>query len=265
MSGDNWDPFKPGTGLKDDYDGTVKEAEFVQTQQGSWALNLTIEAEDGDSPELRLGVGGKASGWTSFDGGETIENEGKARATFNERTGYARFIGAAMKSGAEDVLRSRSTELYGGRGPMNAGLWVGLAFHFEVVHVPSQRPDEEGTWKDVEGGIPTVLPVKYLGDSVPQPGKSAGTGDVKTGRASTKGNPGSSQSTQSSLTNSESGLPAIHHQDLIILHQLANDLDYGSFVDQVMTLKDQGGVSMTRNKAVMAKLGDESWYEELKG
>jgi hypothetical protein len=257
-----WDPFKGDSGLKDDYDGTVTTAEFVQGQRGGYSLELTIADEDQDETTIRLGVG---SGWVSLDGGETVENEGSGKARFNERTGYQRFIGAAMKSGGAEVLRQRSNDEYAGRGPMHAALWNGLQFHFDVVHVPGQRPNGEGVWEDVEGGIPTVLPTKYLGEGAPQQVSSAGVGDAKTGRASTKANPSATQTNSGTAGTSASGSLDIHPKVLEEMTSLAHTLDYGSWVDQVMMMKDDGGTPLAKNRPLMIKLGDESWYEELRG
>jgi hypothetical protein len=244
----NWDPFKGDTGLKDDYDGTITAAEFLQDQRSKWTLQLTVHADDDEEPGIRLGLFGDT--WTSYDGGETVEGPTK-KATFDARSAYHRFMAAAMKAGAEDELRDRSNDIYGGRGPMHAALWVGLRFHFDVINVPGNRQNEAGEWVKAEGGIPVVLPTKFLGTaSAPSATSAAPTS--------------SPASTTTPAAQSNGAGSDIHPDDLAVLKVHASSLEYAAFADKVMTLNGQDGQSMLKNKPVMAALANKDWYESLK-
>lgn len=245
----DWDPFKPDTGLKDDYDGTITSAEFVQVNGGNYALQLVVTADDEEAPEIRLGCG---KGWVSYDGGETVEGP-SAKARFHAMTAYAKFIGSAMKSGAGDELQGRSQRDHQGRGPMHAALWQGLRFHFEVLNEPGDMPDPNGgtKWIPNPEGVNRVAPTKYLGTTE----ESTSSPDSK-----------KTSSAQSSGTaNTTSPSDSIHPADLATLTQHANELDFEPWVDHIMTLKDQSGSLFIKNKPVMALLASKDRYEALKG
>lgn len=226
-----FDIFQPDTGLKDDYDGTIESALFVQQDSGAYAAQLVVAADDGEEAIIKLGVG---KNWSSFDGGETISGA-TTTTRFNNRTAYSRFLTAAMNSGAGDDLRERSEKLYSGLGPCHANFWVGLRFHFDVfIDRDAQRFNEETKkWEKDPDGRPYVSPTKYLG-----------TGSTHTATAPT----------------------LMDAADLELVRGLAETSDdYQSFCQAVIGAQDSTGNPMAKNKTVMAKLADQGWYAELKG
>lgn len=242
---DEYDPFKGDTGLKDDWDGVVISGEFVQQTGGNYALVLTNQADDGDMPEVRLGCG---KGWTSYDGGETVEGA-STKPRFHVMTAIQKFYTDAIAAGAGEELMKRNREL-NNRGPFTAGLTVGMRFHWEVVNEPGQR-NVDGVWTDVEGGIARLKVTKYLG-TVDAPA----AGHVQ---PSPSGAPSTTPASNGSSTSTE-----INPTDIQTLTQLAKSHPYGDFTDEVMSTKDSSGSVFLKNKPVMALLGDEAWYEGLR-
>ena len=234
-----FDPFIGDTGLKDDYDGTIDSALFVQSDQGSWQLQLVIKADDGEEPVIKLGIGAK-SGFTSYDGGESVQGP-STESRFNSSTGYFKFLNAAMRCGAAEELKTRSARLYDDHGPMHANSWVGLRFHFDVIYdLNANRPnDETGKWekiKDEQGnvvGAPVITPTKYLGvaESLPANGQGSLMDNADLEKLTT-----AAQSSES----------------------------YSQFAMMVMELIDADGNPMAKNKTVMSRLADQTWYEGLR-
>lgn len=245
------DEFKGDTGLKDDYNGTITTAEFTQGQRGNWNLHLVITAEDGDEVEQNYSVGGADKGWTSYDGGETIEGPSQ-KARFHDRSTVQQFIYAAMAAGAEDELRNRSQTLYGSRGPFHAALWQGLSFHWDVVKEKQNRPDEQQQWHEVE--VDVMRPTKFLGTSG---GRSPRTPANQT---TAQGGTGSNAPTQAPSSNGSDA-----DTDTIILKGLARTAtDHGHFADLVMEAADSAGEPFLKNKPVMKQLAQKEWFEALR-
>jgi hypothetical protein len=222
-----YNPFEGDTGLKSDYDGTIDSALFIQEQNG-WRLNLVIEADDGESAVLKLGVG---KAFTSIDGGETVQVPGSNTPKYNSNTAMYRFMRAAMDAGAGEVLMDRSEKLYEGLGPFHANMWVGLRFHFDVeMDMDAQRMNEAGGWEKVEGGRPWIKPTEYLG-----------------------------------LVEEKKAEGAINDADMASLVATAKAAtDHRDFMTKVMGLEADDGTKMAKNTAVVVRLKDESWFEALK-
>jgi hypothetical protein len=243
-----WD--SPDSGLKEDFTGTIFEAEWVQGQRGGYSLQLKILADDEEVVQVNLGAG---KDWVSYDGGESVKGPGP-RAKFNERSGMWRWISAAVKAGAGDELKRRDRERFNGKGPLYAAVWLGLRFHFDVVKEPGDRPDEKGEWKPVEGGIPAIRPVKYLGSGEESEKE---TPKVETQKLTRTKRP--------APTTTPSNGADISENDLEILKGLATrHNDYGQFADAVMETEDSAGVVFAKNRNVMMRLSREEWFEELR-
>lgn len=240
------DEFRGDTGLKDDFDGVISSAEFIQTQRGNWALQLKIEAEDGDEVEQQYSVGGADKGWTSYNGGETIEGA-TAKSRYHIQSSIQKFIDVVMKvDGAGQELKTRSARDFGKRGPFHAALWTGLKFHWDVVDEMKARQDQETKeWKDVP--TPTMRPTKFIGV----------TGAPALPALSSAPTPSAASTNQEASD--------ITTPDLTTLRILANQHeDHGAFADAVMQAKDSGGMLFLKNRPVMQKLADKQWYESLK-
>lgn len=247
---DNYDPFKPDTGLKDDFDGTVITEEFKQSDYGNYGLVLTVEADDGEVIELRpLGCG---KDWKSVDGGESVEGP-SAKSTFHVNTGMSDWISFAMKAGAEEELRRRSKDEFSGRGPMHAGLWHIMRFHFDVVEQKANRQNRETKeWEEVTVNV--VRPTKYLGTATEV--KSSGTPSPSTA---------STSSVSQTAFHSNGANTTIHPTDLATLQTLAQQHPFTKWVDKAMMLKGVDGELLLRNNAVKAMLSSEEQYNSLRG
>lgn len=230
--------FEPDTGLKEDYDGTIVDASFVQGDNLGWSLQLTILADDGDEITPKFSLGAK-SGFTSYDGGETVQGPSPT-TKLKESTSFYKFMNQCAKAGAAEDMKNRSDTLYDERGPLHAKFWVGFRFHFDVImDKTARRPnDETGQWdlvRDATGavvGAPISIPTRYLG-----------IGSVDNGH-------------QSSL---------MDNADLETITHLASITDdFTSFAQAVLDMKDSHGQPMAKNKTIMGKL-NQKWYEELRG
>lgn len=246
------DEFSGDTGLKENFDGTITSPEFTQSQRGNWGLHFTIAADDGEEVERTYSVGGADKGWTSYDGGETIEGP-SAKARFHVRSSIQKFIDDCMTAGAGDALRERSKTQFNSRGPFHAALWNGLRFHWDVVQRTEPSRTESGEWVDKETDV--MVPVKFLGvaggvQQSPQPAaQAAPTGD--------------SQAASQAAVAASNGAD-IHEMDLKMLKGLAKSAnDHGNFADLVMEAADHAGEPFIKNKAVMKKIGQEDFYNGL--
>lgn len=241
------DEFTGDSGLKDDWDGTITEAEFEQGQRGNWQLKLHVAADDQDDQEFIYSVGGKDKGWSSFDGGETIQGP-SAKARFHVKSGIQKFIDAAMKTDASEELKQRSKNLYDSRGPFHAALWVGLKFHWDVVEEDGQRSDSEGVWHDEK--VQAVRPTRFLG---------AGTAATST---SSSGPATTTNGTAAASSNGSTATDSISEADLKTLTRLAKmHDDHGEFVDAVMDESSESGEKFIKNKPIMKLIGKKDWYQ----
>ncbi len=244
---DEWNPFTPGTGLKDDFDATIIRGQFVPDPQSTRVtLKLWLDCDDGEEYELRLGLG---NDWDTFDGGDSVKHPKGDRQLFHHNTQYSDFIVHAMNAGAQDAMFAHNKN-YNDMGPRFAAFWVGFRFHFNVLQRPSSKRSEkvnedgtkEVTWEDIEVG--RVLPTKYLGIA----------GDVVVG---------TDAAAPSAPTNSD---------PLAVLDQISQGkvraaaksaADYGAFIDLMLALTDNNDVPIMDYDDVQRAVADESWYAAL--
>jgi hypothetical protein len=261
---DEFDPYKPGSGLKSDFDGWIKDGVFTSEQYGT-VLILMTDTDDGEEYPVRYAVG---SGWDTFDGGETVQHPAGARQLFAASSGYSDFMVFAMDNGAKDVLYLRVKD---GLGPRHAGNYNGLGFHWDMVERPTRRPklDEEGqrmkddrgrdVWEN--GTVQRLLPVRFLGVRDVQaslPGVSGATSGVSGVAA-----PASSAST-SSDSNSDDPLTRLDLVTAAKVRKAARTSgDYITFVDVMLELTDGNDASIMEYDVIKEALADENWYASL--
>ena len=234
-----FDIFTPDSGLKDDYDGTITSALFVQNDDASWACQIVVSADDGEDPNPFKFSIGKKSGFSSVDGGESVVGP-KPETKFNENTAYWKFLKHCMAAGAADEMRKRSDTLYDGRGPCHAHFWDGLRFHFDVImdKTARQMNDETGKFEPIRDEITGEI----VGRAVSVPTKFLGVA------ATTSSTP-----------------TLMDAADLAIITQCALDsATHQDFMQNVIALKDSDDQPMAKNRAVIAKLADKRWYDELR-
>ena len=232
------DEFDTDKGVKDDFDGVVKDAFFQVGEQGDTNLVLVKVADDGDEVEDRYRIG---TDWASFDGGETVEHPSKTKIRADSQV--AILVERAMMSGAEDEIRQRSAE-NGGKGQRTSKLWPGLRFHWDVDAKPYKFKNREG--EEVEGTSYKSYPSKYLG-----------VGEIPTGDGSGSASGSSTVSTGQS-TGSGSGDPQMPADIMARLKVLAQSKSFPEWVDEALT------IDWVRDNMLSA-LGDESYYNSLKG
>jgi hypothetical protein len=241
------DEFTGDSGLKDDWDGVITDSVWMQnTDRGNWYLQLVSKADDGEDVDHgQLSVGGADKGWVSYDR-EEMQNEGGEGKKFHTKSALQQFINVVMETEAADVLRERSRELYGKRGPMFANLWVGLKFHWDVVTEQASRMKKEsGAWEDVE--IQVMRPTRFLGV-------------VELSKGSV--NPQPVQQSQTSPAASNGGIPIA---DLATLKKLALEHeDWNSFADAVMGAQSASGESLTKNPEIRKMVSKKDSYGEVR-
>lgn len=157
---DEFNPYKPGSGLKDDFDGTIVDGTFTtDPQTGSTSIILMVNADDGDEWPARYSTG---PGWESYDGGVTVRHPGGPKQLFSANSAYSDFMQHAWDAGAKDDMLTRARS---GGGPSAAGNWNGMRFHWDVVERPIRRPEdkEDGSRVWVNDVTNRTLPTKYLG------------------------------------------------------------------------------------------------------
>jgi hypothetical protein len=311
---EEFDPFAPGSNLKEDFDGVVKEVRFEKSSQGdNYTAHVIVQADDGDEVESFLSLG---KDWVTYDGGRSVEHPRGARMKFNGQTGYSEWITFAMGGfdgdrhdpdaepadiqlgrGAAGVLRERNRRL-DNRGPQMAELWEGLRFHFDVVnrHGRTRRGDQ---WVDVVNE--RMMPVRYLGEvaqqqSFPQPPQPQPQPQPQNVQSHPM--PPGYQQQQPTLYSTSGGsivtvqaapqptvppaasppsappapVPAVHPAlaslsalDQSRVRSLAQQQDFGGFVDGVMGLSKEGGGTMLEVPALIQALSDEQFYLSLRG
>lgn len=130
-----YDPFKPETGLLDDNNVTIVDAEFVNRLEANDStkleLHLTVLDEDGDGGEQVLYFGcGK--GWEQVDKGQRAVREDGAEKNFHANTKAGELMGSIVKlMGSDKVLdKEMRTRLSAHpTGFREAGFWKGLRLH----------------------------------------------------------------------------------------------------------------------------------------
>lgn len=169
----DFDPFKPSTGLPDDFDMIVKESwfEFDPDINDGQTLVLKMAVETSDEDFGEGGVGelmfSCGKGWETSDRGATaVREDGSVTKGFHQSTAYHLFIGEALKcDSAEKVLRSSE------RGdPRKAAMWVGTGWHLnsKVIHYGGEIGDKN-----------KLVPTKFLGVGTNLASLGSGGGPVK--------------------------------------------------------------------------------------
>jgi len=256
------DEFSWDSGLKEDWDGVVKDSIFIQQDRGNYALQLISLADDGEEVVHRpLSVGGADKGWHSYDGGETIVGATENQK-YHARSSVAGFIDAAAKSGAEAELRRRSTGLYGSRGPYHAALWVGLRFHWDVVTVIQQRQNQQTKeWEDTQ--VQIMVPTRYLGTAEMQQQQ------LQPQQVQPQQTPPPAQSIQQQIPTTTFQQPAtnggIPEEDLVNLKLLAMEHEeWGAFADAVLSGTATNGESYVKNTTIRANVSKKEWFDQLR-
>lgn len=246
---DEFDPYKPGTGLKDDFNGWIKDGVFASEQYGTNII-LMVECDDGEEYPVRYSVGG---GWDTYDAGETVSHPAGSRQLFNSSSAYSDFMTFAIEAGAKELLYQRAKD---GLGPRHASNYNGLEFHWEQVDRPVRRPkvDEQGgRVKDDRGReiwenstAPRLLPVRFIGlhteqqtllPEIPTPTEPAnGTDPLR-------------------------GLDAVTAAK--VRQAAKRSGDYITFVDEMLELTDGADNSIMDHDEIKEALADESWYAAL--
>src|SRR5215472_14862573 len=94
VSQEEFDPFAPGSNLKEDFDGTVREVTFEKSSQGdNYTAHMIVMADDGEEVESFLSLG---KDWVSYDGGRSVEHPRGTKVKFNAQTVYSEFLTFAM-------------------------------------------------------------------------------------------------------------------------------------------------------------------------
>lgn len=259
MADKEYNPFAGESGLKDDWDGVIVDAWFATNPQynagQSLLLHLKIQEEGGseDEVEQRYATG---PDWGSYDGGDTAEHPKGDKKGFNNQTAYYALIAAAMEAGAEDEMRARSAAT-GGAGPKRADMWKGLAFHWEVHTEKKSVPDDEnpGKRKDIE--VNRTLPTKFLGV---RDGVNTGARETAAPAPVTPESPAVNAESGAVPVDSADPLSGIPAELSAQVKILAKTKDYPDWVDEVMAL-----TGALDHASLVAGLGDESFYQRLKG
>ena len=240
---DEFDPYKPGTGLKDDFDGYISDANFTtDPQTGRCTLILMFMCDDGEEYPVRYGIG---SEWDTYDGGETVQHPKGERQLFNNSTAYSDFMVHAMESGAKEAMYSR---LKAGLGPRAAANWKGFRFHMEVLDRPSRTRDQEtNEWKDAI--IQRTLPTKFYGIEGQE-------------RLDINAAAGTAAAAPSATTDPLSVLDTVTRAKVV---RAAKESDrYETFIDVVLGLCDQADVPIMENAVIGQAVADEEWYNTLR-
>lgn len=224
--------------------GLITE-EWFAVSEGGGNLNLyhkVVGEDGGEGVDCRYGCG---PDWGSFDGGETAEHPKGEGKRFNVNTAVAELFRAAFEAGAEDVLRKRSQDLYGGKGPQHAKLMHGLRFRYEVKSEPYSFKNRE-TGELVEGVKSRSLPVEFLGE-----------GDAPAAVVAPA--QGTAPAPEAAPADSGDPLAGLSAEEVAKVKVLAKTLPYPEWVDKVMELPNA-----VASPTLMVALGDEALYTTLK-
>jgi len=252
---DEFDPYKPGSGLKSDFDGWIKDGVFASENYGTNII-LMYDCDDGEEYAVRYGIG---AGWESYDAGETVQHPSGPRQLFSASTGYSDFMVFAMEAGAKDILYER---VRSGAGPRFAANYNGLGFHWDMVDRPTRRPkvDEMGVrvkddrGRDVWENAVTqrLLPVRFLGVRDVQ-SHLPGTGSAATSTVASH-----------PTTVTSDPLAALDVVTAAKVRKAAtNAADYISFVDEMLELTDGNDASIMDHDEIKEALANEDWYASL--
>jgi hypothetical protein len=279
---DTFDPFAPGSNLKEDFDGTVREVVFEKSENNdNYNAHLYVRADDGDEVESFLSLG---RDWTSYDGGRSVEHPRGNRTKFNAQTTYSEFVTFAMGGfdgdkedptarpadlgrglGAAETMRARNRQL-DNRGPQFADLWQGLRFHFDIVKRQGRQRkvnvDEQGRRSDewVDIVQERMMPVRFLGTATGRVTPAAAPPAPTTPTLTPTLPVGTAQG--AAVHPALASLDALDQQKVVVL---ARTHDFGGFVDGVMGLQTVNGDSMLNVPSLIQALSDEAFYTTIKG
>jgi hypothetical protein len=142
------DAWQTESGLPDDLDAVIINGVWTTSpeyHEGTTVLKLTCEDADHDTFEMLIPAG---KGWIIKDGGKRVEHE-KGKQHFITSSIYGRFI--------TRVVTELGVKMPLNTSPMNAEVWIGLAFHFE-------REEIEYKGLNNEKKIIHLMPTLYLPD-----------------------------------------------------------------------------------------------------
>lgn len=252
---DEFDPYKPGTGLKDDFIGAITDAVFApDPQTGNCKAILMTVDEAGEEYPVNYWLG---SGWDTYDGGATVQHPGGDRQLFSNQSQYSDFMVHAMEAGAKDVMYDR---LRAGLGPRVAANWLGMKFQWDSLQRPTRRPkvDAEGQPVADENGrqvwenttTARLLPTKFMGLVGVQGTLEgvAGAGTVASAPSATTNDP---------LT----VLDAVTAAKVRAAAKEAGD--YGKFIDAMLALNDTTGTPIMEHAEIGQAVADEGWFTSL--
>lgn len=246
---DEFNPYKPGSGLKDDFDGTIVDGVFTtDPQTGNTSIILMVQADDGDEWPGRYGTG---SGWESYDAGVSVKHPGGQRQLFNAQSAYSDFMQHAWDSGAKDDMLERIKTV---GGPTVAANWNGMRFHWEVMERPIRRPEdrEDGSRVWIDATTPRTLPAKYLG--------MAGIQEAIPGVSSTS-DTGASASGAKSPADPLTVLDAVTAAKV---RQAGKDAPtYEAFIDKMLGLTTTTGTPIMDFVEIGTAVADSNWYTAL--
>lgn len=250
---DEFDPFAPVSGLKDDFSATITDGMFVVDLGNHRAsIQIDMDVDDGTTWQLRYGLG-PAGDWDTYDGGVSVKHvSGNAKQGFRGDSAYSDFMVHAMEAGARDEMYAVN-KLYEGQGPHHAKMWVGFRFHFNVLSRPARVPlnNEDGTPQLDENGkqvwgngtVNRTLPTKFLGvvgqESLPL---------ASQGGSGPGGDP-------------------LDYLDPVTagkVRQAARDAaKYTDFVDAMLQLTDKDDVAIMDFEQIGQAVADEGWWQRL--
>lgn len=246
---DEFNPYKPGSGLKDDFDGTIVDGVFTtDPQTGATSIILMVQADDGDEWPGRYGTG---RGWESYDAGVSVKHPSGGRTLFNAQSAYSDFMQHAWDAGAKDDMLARIASV---GGPTVAANWNGMRFHFDVLERPIRRPEEQedGSQKWVDTTVQRTLPTKYLG--------TAGTQESLPGTASTSA---------TSVSASAAGSPAdpLTVLDAVTAAKVRSAAKeastYEQFIDKMLALTTNSGTPIMDFVEIGTAVASSDWYAAL--
>lgn len=281
---DEFDPYAPGTGLKDDFDGTIRDTTmFVKIEgQQNMAFQLQVRADDGEEVEQRYGVGGE---WMTYDGGKTVEHPKGHNRQFNGQTAYSQLIVNALMTEARELFYAANRN-HDNRGPQYAEVWHGLRFHFKIVEVDGQQrvevSDEAGNktgeFEWVARKQTRMFPTAFLGivgqEGTPAPAQPTPPASSPTPEATAQPQPTATTSSTPppaptvGTVEEYAAFNALDMRDRAKMKLLAASAeDYRKFADQaaIIELAAEPGRYMIDVDPMMPLLSAEAFYVWLKG
>lgn len=161
-------PFGFSSGLLDDEDVEVKDAEFGTDDDFTdddgepiFCLMLDVhpESEDSEDTTLLLTCG---DAFTTRDGGKSAVRHDEKDKSFNKNSKVAILVNSAMENGGRDDLMGRweSDKI----GPLDAAFYIGWCFHLVREEVEYKKLGRTGTntlvgeWHGLAGGDTEAKP-----------------------------------------------------------------------------------------------------------